>query len=585
MSRSYSRNDDYSSTRSRDSGNSGVSKELKRLFSKGSSNDYKVLADLRTRHKDEQMIDAIFGAYKERQATILHKAKKFKQKMFTRYSAAELSPKVLMQKAKKYQQQAGLNDDEFNMFVNLLYVEQSPYSKFMTQPATKISRTLGYSPSVLAASDKLNVSSKETGVVQKILETYATTQSMHSQVVLQSLTYRDCSPEAISGTFDKTKNNRFSYVHPVVAALFLPRINFLDEHMLIANIGYIVKCKHEGSPIATKPDFELYHDMIRDPNDSACNVDSAIKDIHNRYELQTRLWDSVMNLRQGNYYAKGLGAFITAIHSCRSNVYDSPDQAYVKDEGAVLRRLLSAFSIRPTIVSTTRLHGMLGTNPYSFGSSPLSMMGIGELTSVPMVTLRLPLNITNKNHSVDIQEALTQPQWFVENKMIVPKSQAIIHSRDVLFFYVGRRFQTINISRVNTPCNFTALPMTVAGWEAINDTIVNYQNTITVLNDQYQLRSVVIVDADPKNKLIIGSSAAVITDQKEHLLYDPQGAGEMFPSGSGYTTNAPITVIPGQTPFNVGQGTESFYQRASRRGTVFMYQKVTSNRGVLTCGC
>lgn len=575
-------------TRDEGSGSSNVAKELKNLFSEGSANDYKVLSKLRSRHKDETFINAVFDAYKERQAQIMKKSKKFKQLMFDRYSGRNLSGNELVRKAKKYQKKLNLNDDEFNMFVNLLYTEQSPYSDFTAQPTTKISRTLGYSPSILAAADKLNVSAKESGVVQKILEMYSTTRALHSNIVLQSLTYRDCAPEALTGKYNTTKNNRFSFVHPVVAALFLPRVNFLDEHMLIANIGYIIKCKHEGQPIMTKPDFELYNDLIRDPNDNACNMDSAIKDLHNRYELQTRLWDQVLNLRQGRYYADSMNNFLVAVDNCRSNVYDAPDLTYVKDEGAVLRRLLSAFSIRPTIVSTTRLWGMLGTNPQGFSSNPMSMMGIGNLTTVPMVTLRLPLNISGAKSSVDIQEALTQPQWFVENKMIVPKSQNIIHSRDVLFFYVGRRFKTINISRVNTPCNFTALPMTVAGWEALNDTVVNFGQTISVLNDLYRLRSVVIVDAaSTKHKLIVGASAAIVTEEKDYLLYDPQGAGEMFQSsaGVGFESNDPITKIDFNTPYSAGHGTESFYHRASTRGTIWMYQKVTTGRGVLNCGC
>lgn len=566
---------------------SEVTKELRKLFSTGTANDYKILSSLRARHKDENFINSVFDAYKERQEYMMRKAKKFKQLMFDRYSGRRLSGNELMRKAKKYQKKLGLNDDEFSLFYSLLHSEQSPYSDLTAMPTTKIGRTLGYSPSVLAASDKLNVSAKDSGVVQKILDMYTKTRGMHSNVVLQSLTYQDCGPEALRGDFDSKKHDRFSFVHPVVAALFLPRVNFLDEQMLISNIGYIIKCKHEGQPIMTKPDFVLYNDMIRDPNDSACSVDSAIKDIHNRYELQTRLWDQVMNLRQGKYYAPGMSNFLTAVDNCRSNVYDAPDLTYVKDEGAVLRRLLSAFSIRPTIVSTTRLWGMLGTNPHGVASGPLSMMGLGNLTTVPMVTLRLPLNITGAQSSVDIQEAMSQPQWFVENNMIVPKSQAIIHSRDVLFFYVGRRFKTINISRVNTPCNFTALPMTVAGWEALNDTIVNFDNTITVLNDLYELRSVVIVDScKTKHKLIVGASTAIRRNNDQYLLYDPQGSGDLFESasGAGFDRNAPITEIPYNSPYTPGVG-ESFYKRASTRGTIWMYQKKTAGRGALTSGC
>ncbi len=110
----------------------------------------------------------------------------------------------------------------------------------------------------------------------------------------------------------------------------------------------------------TKPDFELYWDLITDPNESVCAIDSAIKDLRNRYVLQTKIWESVLNLRQGRYYQDNLQEFLMAVDNCKGNIIDCPDQTYVKDEGSILRRILAAFAIRPTIVRTTRLYGLLG---------------------------------------------------------------------------------------------------------------------------------------------------------------------------------------------------------------------------------
>jgi hypothetical protein len=178
--------------------------------------------------------------------------------------------------------------------------------------------------------------------------------------------------------------------------------------------------------------------------------------------------------------------------------------------------------------------------------------------------------------------------------MILPKSQAIMHSRDVLFFYVGRRFQTINLTNVNVPCNFTALPMTVAGWQAINKKEVNFEPSMRILNDTYVLRSVVMVETSKTNKnLIVGSSTAIVIPsdfqagiyETTCLLYDPQGAGEMFRTNGSYERNQPITYIPYRTPFNGESQVESFYERASTRGTIFMYQKLTDKtRACFTFG-
>lgn len=567
-----------------------VAKEVRNLFKEGVT-DYTVLNKLRAKHKDQEVADAIFDAYKEKLSYIMKKARKFKQVMLDRYGPRNLPFNELMKKAKKYQQKLKLNDDEFNMFVTLVYSEKSAQQDpMMSLPTTKMSKALGHGQTLPSASDKLTVGPDEVKYVQEILRMYGDTKTLHSQVVLQSLTYRDCSPEALTGKLSITgdhklgeKYNYYSYVHPVVAALFLPRVNLLDEHMLISNIGYIVKCKYEGKMIMTKPDFEVYYDLIRDPNDNACSMDSAIKDLRNRYFLQTKLWDCVFNLRQGKYYNDRLSDFLTAIDNCRNNIYDAPDLTYIKDEGAILRRLLAAFSIRPTIVSTNRLWSMLGTNPQGPSSNPLSAAGFANVTTVPMITLRLPFAVSGMEgtKAVDIEEALSQPQWFVENKMIVPKAQQIIHSRDVLFFYVGRRFQSINISKLNTPYNFNVLPMTVAGWEQLNDMTVNFRDNITVLNEEYVLRSVVLIEASPtRRNLIVGSSAAiVVTPDPEagrhdtsYLLYDPQGAGEMFKaSNDEYVRNDPITYIPGHATLH-GSG-DSFHSRAACRGTIFMYQK------------
>jgi hypothetical protein len=167
----------------------------------------------------------------------------------------------------------------------------------------------------------------------------------------------------------------------------------------------------------------------------------------------------------------------------------------------------------------------------------------------------------------------------------------IIHSNDVLFFYVGRRYQTINIARLAVPYNFTNLPMTVTGWEALNSYPIYAPRSMQIMNDTYQLRSAVIVektnvsDGNRNRDLITGSSALICCGGEAFgddscISYDPQGVGAYKPNTAGvkYERQAPIKPIPSQPMFTNGTNTlESFDQKTTNRGTIFMYAKTTDN--------
>ena len=559
-----------------------VSKEVRALI-RGDSNDFSVLNKLRAKYgNNEQLVDKIFDAYKERQRFIMKKARKFKNLIYDRYSSKNLPFHELLKKAKKYAKKYGLSDEEFQLYVNLALTDKENMTNVYNLPNTKMSKTLGYA-AVLAASDRLRVKESELNIVRDILTLHGQTKPLHAQVLIQSLLYRDTAAEAISGEFNPTKHNAFNHIHPIIAAMFLPRIKFLDEHMLIANIGTIVKAKHDGLPLSTKPDFELYWDLIVDPNDHVCNIKSPIKDLHNRFILQTRIWDSVLNLRQGKYYNEKMHDFLVAVDNCRTSIYDAPDLTYVRDEGSILRRILAAFSIRPSIVITTRLFGVLGGTGYGIGSNPISAAGVRQVTTVPMVTLRLPVSLANRPRAVHLEESLQQPQWYIENKMLIPKAQQLVHSREVLFFYVNRRFQTINITKMSMPFNFNALPMTVSGYERMNDTIVNFDRHMNIMGDLYDLRSVVFVEhARGRKNLIIGCSAGIVVKrqmgryQETFMLYDPLGVAEKFRNVAGnYVRQPAIAEIPAVAPLRRNADVpDSFMDKAHTQGTIFMYEKV-----------
>ena len=180
-------------------------------------------------------------------------------------------------------------------------------------------------------------------------------------------------------------------------------------------------------------------------------------------------------------------------------------------------------------------------------------------------------------------------QWYVEDGSIVPKNQQVIYSRGCIFFYVPRRAHTLNIANIAQPYAFTRLPATVAGFERLNDRPVDFDTVIHIKDSDYKLRSVVCLEVNKeisnqhgsvRGPQIVTGQSAIITkwsenDLPRHYWYNPKNAniGYADPnSNNRYSKNDPVTVIddvPGDNPL----GQESFYQKVSTRGTIFVYEQ------------
>lgn len=571
--RTNSRGDD-----SRGSSSGKVEAEVRKLIRSGETNDYVVLGKLRARFgNDAKMVSAVFDGYKDRLEEISRKVRKFERKINEKYGNTNISLARLMKKMTKYAKKHGFNDAEIDFAKNALLNGKNNTTNRVNLPNTRMARLFGYSLSS-QSFEKMNVSDRDLSKVQEILKMDAEKKGLHQQAILQCLEYKDCAPEALMGKFKSDKDNAYNYIHPVVAALFLRKIDYLEMRVIMSSISGVVKARYEGRPVRTQPDYELLWDMSVDPSEISCERKSAVGDLKNRAALQCAMWDAILNLRQGRYYKSNLGEFLTALDNCSASVYDAPDQAYVKDEVSMVRKLFGAFSLRPTVVSTAPIfQNIVKSNPYL--ADPVG--GVTQVTSVPMINLRLPTNLNNKNVAVNINEALEQKQWFVENNTIVPKSQNILYSRDILVFAVQRRFQTLNIAQMTAPHTFSRLPMTVSSFEKINDRIVNFPERMDVLQDTFELASVIMVERSAaKRDLIVGTTAGIVTPPKNgnraYLIYDPQGASIKMRSGGQFKSNAPITWVPKDRRVNAK--VQSFESRASTRGSVFVYIRTHASK-------
>jgi hypothetical protein len=558
--------------------------DIGRLIRENAS-DAQVLAELRSKHpNDVDVVNRLFSEFEEKMSRIRRKAQKFATLILTKYS--HLGPKRILEKAKKYKKKYDFSDDEFNAFVNIALSDKA-FSTMSSQiPNTAISRTLGHTAEIPV---KMQVKSQELDVLQEILKMHNDSTNLHAQVIIQSLTYagsEECKvlvSKDAKDMYDPRKDNMYTNVHPVLFALFAPKIKDLEERMLLGSISSIVSTRYNGTQFRSQPDWLLYHDLIQDPNEITCagSKDTPLIDLRNRVKVQVELWRSVRDLRQGRFYAEANAGFTSSLKACKNNFYDSPDFAYIEDEGSVLRKLLSVFAYRPTLVSIQTRQTFLGMGGFST-NVPISNLAMQQVSTVPIINIRLPSGGNATGTAVNIASSLSSPDFYVENKVIVPKVKEVVYTRGVIFFYINRRSFGFDQSKLITamqPAQFMTniLPFSISGYESINENAVDIA-PVNIGNDLYALKSAVLVklqkipaygDKGTPFNFITGSTAVVLCSSDAAGLSGRDGgygaqAAAVVP-GAGHYSLAPATFA------NIGSDTikyDPLNEDSSRGGFV-----------------
>jgi hypothetical protein len=553
-----------------------VDEEVQKLFRKAQGGiNSRHLQDLRSRHSDVELADRIQAAFIEKHTEILKKARKFADLIRERYSDSQYPFHLLLAKALKYKQKHGLTDDEFAEFKRIyeqeLVGQKSP-DVFL--PMTNMQKVLGAVNADGTISD-FNISDADHRYLQEILKLASTSRPLHAQVVLQSMQYQDMDLQALAGQYRPELGHRLGeHVHPVIAALFFPKIDLLEQHFLYSNIANLVRARYNGERINTRADYELFYNLTRDPNDIVCSNRSPVMDLLNRANLQQQLWNSVLNMRNGQYFNNSFTEFISAIDLCRLNKFDSPDLIYGRHDGTVLKRLVSAFSFRPTVVATTPVFKTFAHNPYHQNVRP-------SVSSVSMVNMKLPV-ILNESSPVELKEALESHQLFMDSTgKMEYKNTSLIYSRGVLMFYVDRRANVLRLHDME-PFSLSRLPQAVAGFERVNNREVHFDNEFRIRDDLYILRSVVCVKTNQQlgnGNVVIGSRALLRKMRKDSegrldvateyvFSYDPYDATPSTASGT------PVVKKLLDSPTATFPDTPDLQSIARSQGTIFIYQLV-----------
>jgi hypothetical protein len=533
------------------------------------------ISKLRNKFDDQTLVDQIQRGYEDKYEYIAKKAKKFVNKIRDRYGISQIPFHKLLEKAMSLKDKYKLTDSEFDEFrrqYEMMIAGRTDASKSgVVLPVTALSKVLGH-VTVDSGSGGFKLSDGDSKILQDILKMYEETRALHAQVVLQSMTYSDCGPEAITGEYRKEFGHNLScHIHPVLAALFLPKFNLVDQHFLQASIPYIVKARYNQEPLRYRPEYELFYSLVTDPNDVVCDTKSTMRDLYHRCNLQRQLWNAVLNLRNGQYYNCSTQEFMVAIDQCKVNKFDTPDFIYGKYDGTVMKRLLSAFSFRPTIVAT---HPSTNT----FNVNPLLVAQVPTVASTSMLDYRISYGL-DENVTHRLADARNHDQVYFENNQLVVKKQQVLYSKEVMIFFVDRRTHLLKLRDIE-PYSFDKLPAAIAGFERLNSTEIDFEDNIRIRDDVYTLRSVVCAEVNrsaPVSDLILGSSAIIkVLPENDHLrteylVYDPQNATKHRLPNNSYHQNTPIQKIS-HAP-QPGTSSESFIEMARQRGIIFIYQQ------------
>ena len=533
--------------------NVNIEREVSELIKRGA--DRASMKELRHKFGDDKVFDMIQEAYFEKLSSIRKRSIKFTKLIEKKYGMLGYPLHVILNKALKYKKKYSLSDEEFELFRQ--YYQKSMNMRNNTNklnvlvPNTNMAKVFGDDP---YTNNKIYTSDGDHKIIKSILELYEENRFLWQQITLQSIIYQgDLNNDKYEVSFNSNKMINFSSpTHPVVAALFLPKISNFDEYFLFTNLAYILKCKYLGEPLTTYHSYLMLYNLVTDPTDVVCNSDSPLRDILHRAILQVALWKNVLKLREGNVYDTNnsfvASDFMANIDGCKLSMYDAPDLLMIGDENVIIRRLLNAVAFRcATVISTPTIIPL-----FNNGSANTTMQvntlnipfNLTQINKVPMIYIRLPPKIIQSStqaKTLNIQDSLTTIQTIMSNGRLESRSLSITASEQLLIISIPRRtYRPAGNSIYNLPqvFNFAHMPHHAIGLEILNDTPVATNKYLTLSNtantandnkfsDKLFLKSAVVLKQkkdNRDNKFIYGTKTYIInyhTQNKEIKVYNP----------------------------------------------------------------
>lgn len=545
---------------------------------------------LKHKKMSEEQIESFIAKVVESRNRVRKYAFKFIEKVNKHYGMSDYA--TIITKAAKFSGKHKLSNAERDLIISLA-IKGDTYNNFNPLTEIKYTEMAKFMGVENTGNEVLNLDSKDYAPLNEITKMFEFNKILHMDIKNQSILYTPFSLEALSGKYESSKHNLSTHVHPVVAALFLPKIEAIETRMLYCNIARLVLSKaipyvdkhmglfEEVLPGEMQAELELSSDIVKDPNSLAYfSDDTPIANIMKRFKIQIELWKNVLSLRQGKYYASGyeadgINGFLRALGQYDWAFFDSPDMYHIQDEGMVLRKLLAVFSLRPTFAQVTNidpsiyLGNMVGNVNVSQQISQMSFFPI------PIINVKLPMYAPGgvpSTGKLSLENSLNQSDVYIHNRTLAPKSRHILFSNKLVFFHINRKQQQLNVENITAQFRYTNLPLqsTTLVETKINDTAVAFKEAL-ILNkkDRYVLRSVVAIRqyVTPSGTTVTSGSLTCLINYaggaQKYLLYDPGSANIRGSAGK------PIGPIVKLNPS--GSQRTGFNELCQELGTIFIY--------------
>jgi hypothetical protein len=516
---------------------------------------------LRSQGKDKKEVEAFIDRY----VAARNKLAKFIRKFTEKLLMSNVSePSEVASAGLKYATKHGFSQTEKEAFVRYVLKGNIDGPLLTNQEIgyTDMAKFLGFSTFV---GQMLDIKATDQATLNEIARLFENSRALHAAVKNNLASYRDCAYEALTGCYDSNKDNVQLHIHPLIIAMFLPKIDEFEKRMLYSNFGRMIVQKSQHFlrkylnlndnylPRELEQDMELSFDIARDPNSLSYFTDETpISNLLKRFKIQIELWKNVISLRQGRYYSKDGGydvddnitGFMRIINSFDWTYFDSPDIAHIQDEATILRKLLGVFSYRP-------IFSQISTpfNRFGIGYSNISQLTRTTFTNQPLISIRLPVDSSPQN----LSSFINQSDWFIENKMLVPKNRSIMYCNGPAMFTINRRYQAINYANLNMNFRYVCLPATVTNTSTINETELACTEPIKIGEEIFKLRSAVVVNKPPVPNFIATGCSAIVIQQRDlrvnrttpiYWYYNPSTASIMFRNNNGdFLRNKPISPL------------------------------------------
>ena len=547
---------------SKTSNNMDINEEVDKLFKKHKQGlTQKEFMDLRNQYGDADFVDKLQKAYIHEDSRVTKKAKKVVRVIKEKYGDKQLPYHYLIEKASQFKKKYNFSDAVFMRFQEIFEQELiGSKSKEVLMPSTRMMKILGYLDLEYARNSNKSLSDSDARSISEIMKLNSNPlfRDKQRQVIMQSHTYNQNN--AVSFDFNPKlgDSNTGPLVHPVVAAMFINKINILDAHFLYSNLANIVDCRFNNKALEYITDIKLFNALVRDPNDILCNSASPYTDLLARVKIQHCLWENVINFREGRYYKNPMfSMLLQELESCNLLSNNERSLMYGNSDGIILKRLLNAFSFRPTVIyhmpkdMSTKV--LFNVNPYQQFIRPI-------VTNTSLIHLKPPMNLNLNNQvvTINLSDAIRQSQPVLEHGKLLLKETFITFSNGVIFFYVDRRetrfydTKLVGTTFSNVDLNFTSgIPYSVINsYDTLNNVEVTVPPTMDINNSTYILRTVVVAETLKlkSNKEVIINSSMIFNNSKELISgvsnswyrYDPIGLNNTNLASAMNTPMAPI---------------------------------------------